>query len=180
MKSVFTKIRRIKSSILLNVFTVCLLLVSGADINASPTGNLSNDTLEIYCSEGLNELINIWTKEYSSLNPGFKFMASAPGDVKQMHPNSLGFVTEKEAGMDLSDSGLRLVVGHSVVVAVFNALNPSAEAIMHQGITAEDIAGLFSSKTRWNNIVNGAHDAEVVTVLEPLAFVHVGHIAPGV
>lgn len=158
MKSVFKIIR---SLMLLNVFAACLLLTTGAAINASPTENFSNDTLKIFCSEGLNELVNMWTEEYSLLNPGFKFMASNPVDVRQMDSNSLGFLNEKEAGMSPPEAGLRLVVGHSAVVAVFNAQNPSAEAIMQQGITSEEITRLFSSQTRWNDIIDNAHNAEV-------------------
>ncbi|NMC39068.1 MAG: hypothetical protein GYA41_12160 [Bacteroidales bacterium] len=158
MKSVFTTIR---SLILINVFASCLLLTSRADNNASPGENLSYDTLKIFCSEGLNELVNIWTEEYSSLNPGFRFIASAPVEVNQMPPNSLFFITEGGAGMDYQDEGLRLVIGQSALVAVFNAQNPSAEAIMQQGITSEEISGLFSSKTRWVDIINGGHDADI-------------------
>jgi len=156
MKSFLTKIRN-----LILVFAVILLFNDGEDICASQAKNLSIDTLNIFCSAGLNELVNIWTEEFTSLNPGLKFIVSASGDIKQINSNTLGIVADNEAGMKIPDAGTSLIIGHNAVVAVFNSGNPSVEAIVQQGITAKEIARLLTSFTRWDEIITGANEVEV-------------------
>ncbi|HQG76781.1 MAG TPA: hypothetical protein PLS58_04780 [Bacteroidales bacterium] len=158
MKTAFSRIRIIMFRIICAV-SLFFFLTAGIGINAGEP--VSNNTLTIYCPTGLDQLVDLWAKEYSSHNPGFRYSISVGDMGRPAGSGSLGFYPEKTAEMDPAGEGFRMVVGQSAVIAVFNAANPSADAIMQKGIPAEKIAGLFSGSHRWSDIIKGGHNAEV-------------------
>lgn len=158
MKTAFSGIRSVWFR------TICaaiLFLFLFPGINISAAKPASGDTLKIFCADGLDHLAALWAKEYSSVSPGFRYTVSTGDQGNVAGSGCLGFFPENSDGTDQSVSGLRLIVGHDAVVAVFNAGNPSSEAIMQQGITAEGIARMFSGNPGWNDIIKGAHNSGI-------------------
>ena len=128
-----------------------MTLISVTGLSFAGTDNQTNDgtspataTLNVSCSQELNELATSWTKEYGRLNPTLKTNLNVIADNQNIPGRNLTLITKKEA-ISANDNTLwKMVIGRNAIVPVMNANNPMRNEIFRQGISAEAFRQLMT------------------------------------
>lgn len=134
----------------------------------------SEGVVTIMSSEELNALTTNWAQEYGRLNPGTTInIASLTGDFGK---EDLRFVTDQYSQTVNEEKAWKMVVGHEAIVAIVNVQNPMWELIKSQGVSADELARLFSDpeKRNWKSILNGGANAPINFYMIDNAEVSVG------
>ena len=125
----------------------------------------SGKPIQLISSLELNSLTTNWAHEYGRLNPGVKITLSIMGEVQGK--DQLRFISNDQSEADNVGKSWKMVVGRDAIVAVINAKNPMLKAIIGQGISAEELAQLFSNpeKRNWKNLLSNGQNAPIQTYI---------------
>lgn len=146
-----------KSKILLFITTLFLsfyILMA----NEAKSGQIQEikQSVEIFVSPELNELVTGLTATYNSNNPQAFFnigTISETGINKQpVLDNKIYFITDKSGNRNIN-SYWNVVVGRDIIVPVMNSSNPFLAEINKRGITQSEFKSLLSSNDNniWEN-----------------------------
>lgn len=128
-------------------------------------GTDSNGSIEIICSQSLNNVVNSLKNEYSNINPAVKFI-SGRQESGEINSNTIIFNSENDISVIPEGSGWVMPVGHTAVLPVFNQANPMSEIIAAQGISAGDVLKMASEKISWSQIFRGGKDIPLTVYAE--------------
>ena len=130
-----------------------LLLCPGVTYGqTNASANPPQQSLNIVSSPELHSLAENWASEYSRLNPDL--------NIKLLNKETASPVdgtTIRISGDPAGDGQWKMVVGHDVVVAVFNPDSPMLNEIINQGISANGFTQIFraSEKPEWDALISG-------------------------
>jgi len=113
-------------------------------------------TLQIVSSPELNDLATNWLAGFWILHPEQKITLSLQDEVTSLKEGNLYLLTNNNQTVFSDNSVWKMVIGHDLVVPVINSKNPLFNEISKQGVTAEDLAKLFSENPDWSMVLNGA------------------------
>lgn len=133
--------------------------------DGSPTGAQkqasTTHAINLASSPELNSLVQSWVSEYEKLNAGVKINVSD----WQNEPASAGRINliTSDYPEASNDQLWKMTVGRDAIVAIFNAANPMLNEINTQGISANELAALFSdpAKRNWNSLIDKGQNAAV-------------------
>ena len=106
-----------------------------------PGDQASDNTLTVYYSPDLNDLVNKWISEYRKNNQGIEIRII---DVTKNFPgesgngSEIGFISGNYSSY-YHNSMWNTVVGRDVLIPIFNSRNPFADEISKTGITLEKL-----------------------------------------
>jgi len=111
----------------------------------------TENTLKITSSVELSNLTTSWAAEYGRLNPGLKIVVNS-AENQTIAGSDLRFISEENG-----EAVWKMVIGHDVIVTVFNAKNPMLDEIYRQGISSEEYAKLFANPEmqNWETLIDG-------------------------
>ena len=117
----------------------------------------TENTLKITSSPELSNLATSWAAEYGRLNPDLKIVVNS-AENQTIPGSDLRFISEEN-----DQATWKMVIGHDVIVPVFNAKNPMLNEICRQGISAEEFAQLLSNpeKQNWETLIDGGKNASI-------------------
>jgi len=132
------------TGLLMTLISVTGLSFAGTDNQTNDGTSLATATLNVSCSQELNELATSWTKEYGRLNPTLKTNLNVIADNQNIPGSNLTLITKKEA-ISANDNTLwKMVIGRNAIVPVMNANNPMRNEIFRQGVPAEAFRQLMT------------------------------------
>lgn len=145
------------------VFLTGFLIISSLIYGRVP----GSDTLRITSTPDLYPLASAWAAEYSAQTPGLGIKVIMASDSKEAEDligrGMIGFVSARQYPGIKSETGWNAVVGRDVIVPVVSSRNPALKELNQQGISAEMLLRVISSRSgeRWNTIVKEAENAPV-------------------
>lgn len=124
-------------------------------------------TINILSTPDLYDITTMWAKQYGRLHPQLKIkvLSSALIKSEKLLPagTDISIISSENETFPSDEKLRRLVVGRDVIVPVINSENPFLEAIYQQGISAEEIARVFSNpdKQTWGSLLGNDETARV-------------------
>ncbi|SHF09302.1 Glycine cleavage system H protein (lipoate-binding) [Mariniphaga anaerophila] len=145
--------KTILSSLLILLVIPFLVRAEGTD-NESREQALGNNEMaaQVYSSPETVELVKYWISGFEESNPDAKINVAEMSDGLRMSDDQICF----SSGVSESDPSWKIVVGHDIIVPVFNAENPWVNALKAQGVTSKTIGKMLSQKADWTTIFDGA------------------------
>lgn len=128
--------------------------------NANPSKNSSGSSINISCTQELQNLTTTLVAEYGKQKPTVKLTITDINNPSINSENSLRLITGEIAGTETS---WKLLIGREIIVPVTNAKNPLWEEIRRQGISSDEFSILFSNtdKQNWKNILGDVQNAPI-------------------
>jgi glycine cleavage system H lipoate-binding protein/ABC-type phosphate transport system substrate-binding protein len=127
----------------------------------TPSSASSGITLKIAVTPELRPLIMMWTREYGLLNPSVDFSVSTIGENQGKPAADICIVSDEYARITGEDVW-RISLGHQAIVPVLNTENPLLPAIIEQGISTAEFAGLVSNPGfDWSDLISGGQNKPV-------------------
>jgi glycine cleavage system H lipoate-binding protein/ABC-type phosphate transport system substrate-binding protein len=146
------------------VLLMGILLIVG---NVAISNGLSNDNKEtgdksniIYCTPDLFYLSQQWTSRFCELNQGsnINLIQANPDEFTEIYntETSLGIISDRYIKSIDNSSNWITLIGREVVVPIINLNNPLIKEIDQQGISKQDMTGIFdNSRTmNWESIID--------------------------
>lgn len=136
-------------------FVLLILSCSFANSKESESGKnlVPEKTIQVFTSAELNQLIQQLAAEYKNQNPEISIqITETSSDVfaeKIESENAIGFISQS-AYPKLLPSVWNTVVGRDVIVPVMNADNPLLDEIYQNGISPDELSGIFSNPENQN------------------------------
>lgn len=124
-------------------------------------------TINILSTPDLYDITTMWAKQYGRLHPQLKIKVLSSDLIKseKLLPagTDISIISSENETFPSDEKLRRLVVGRDVIVPVINSENPFLEAIYQQGISAEEIALVFSNpdKQTWGSLLGNDETARV-------------------
>jgi glycine cleavage system H lipoate-binding protein/ABC-type phosphate transport system substrate-binding protein len=127
--------------------------------------------VQLRCSAGLADLANEMVLQYQQENAGAVInVASIPENRSEELFKKGGIALANKACLSAADGdkGIRIVVGRDVIVPVMNMNHPLKELILQKGITPEQFASVYKSKSQvsWGELL-GTKDTHEVKAYVP-------------
>ena len=152
-----------------HLIILCLLILSGWNgfcrDNLDPGIGPVRDTLVLYSTPELSGLANLWANTYSDLNPDVTFRFEKVSGSKlnlPVQPGVIGILSQ-ESLPGYFRPQWKEIIGRDIIVPVVSAENPYKTQMMEQGISSEDLGGVFlnSNGGTWGAILNSKDDKPV-------------------
>jgi len=128
--------------------------------------NLTSDgSITIQCSSDLYNLTSVWANEFGKANPGTRVtvveILGGGNDEILNTEGKLLFLSNESVPSLKDNAAWKIVVGRDVIVPVINSKNPLLNEISEQGISADDLARLFtnSGNLNWGSLLENGKKA---------------------
>jgi glycine cleavage system H lipoate-binding protein/ABC-type phosphate transport system substrate-binding protein len=118
-------------------------------------------TVQIYTTPELAELTNQWTLAFGKSNPNVKVEVIETNSESDFSDGELRFTTRDAE----NEPAWKMVVGHDIVVPVFNAQNLFFGKLNEKGLTSNDFAGIISEETNWADLIQDGNNAAIRTLI---------------
>lgn len=143
----------------------CFLFSFYGNANGSSAGEQATSenaqTLQIYTTPELAELTNQWTLAFGKSNPNVKIEVIETNSESGFSNGELRFTTR----VTENEPAWKMVVGHDIVVPVFNAKNPFFGKLNEKGLTSNDFAGIISEEKNWADLIQDGNNAAIRTLI---------------
>jgi glycine cleavage system H lipoate-binding protein/ABC-type phosphate transport system substrate-binding protein len=147
-----------------------LALVSWGSKNAEKPA-LEKEPVKVCATPGMERLAESWIRGYNKINPDLNFelkqlsLAELKSELTEDY--TLGFVRQRPDVNMVAESMWHLILGREIIVAVMNVSNPFTETLKTKGISANDLAGIISSKhPTWNNVLANGSEQPIRVVMQ--------------
>ena len=117
--------------------------------------------LQIVSSPELYDLSSVWVSSFGNLHPEQKIILSCQSEGNQLTEGNLYLTTDVSIDEQIEKSSWKMLIGHDLVVPVFNSKNPLIGEINKKGFTPEDFAKLLSGNSNWAMIIDGAPEIPI-------------------
>lgn len=117
----------------------------------------NSQTVQIYSSPEIVELTNHWISAFGKSNPNVNIVANEIADETQITDGRV-YIT---SGIPSDESAWKMVIGHDIVVPVFNTENPMFEQLNKQGVTSKNFVAILSEGTLWSGLIQEGTNVEV-------------------
>src|SRR5690554_3369354 len=149
-------------TLLSSLFMLSLLLFSvKGKVNGSPTGEAvrpeNGQAVQIYSSPELVELSGHWISDFEKSNPGAKLVLHEAVDASQIQEGRIWLTS---ASIE-DEPSWKMVIGHDIVVPVFNAKNPLFEKLNERGFTSEDFTKILSDNASLSALLGEGNSVPV-------------------
>lgn len=147
--------------------TLLLSIIMSSWITAAGSHDAKKEPLTIYSTADLKPIARMWVNAYPSTQPGtapqLKVLDGADIGALELSGQSLVFCTREALGTLAEEPVWKMAVGRDVLIPVMSAGNPYIPEIYEQGISAEDLAGLFKGPqgAEWGILLGNGQDAPV-------------------
>jgi len=155
---------KFKIFVYMAIFLVIISVLSGCV-------NQNNNTVKVSGAFALYPMMNIWTEEYTKINPNIKIEVSAGGAGKGMSDALMGIVdigmVSREIYQEEINQGIFWVsVAKDAVIATINEDNPVINGIFTQGLTRQQLKDIFITKniTTWGQVVGNSSIKDSIRV----------------
>lgn len=115
-------------------------------------------SLQIVSSPELYDLSSKWVSGFGNLHPEQKLILSCQSEENPLTEGNLFLTTIGNSDLQTDKSPWKMLIGHDLVVPVFNSKNPLFVEINKKGFTSEDFARLLSGNLKWNMVIEGASE----------------------
>lgn len=143
----------------------CFLFSSYGNANGSSAGEQATSdnaqTVQIYTTPELAELTNQWTLAFGKSNPKVKIEVIEINSESGFSNGELRFTTR----VIENEPAWKMVVGHDIVVPVFNAKNPFFGKLNEKGLTSNDFAAIISEEKNWADLIPDGNNAAIHTLI---------------
>lgn len=137
---------------------------SGDAAHAASSGQI---VLSVSGAFALFPLMTVWTQEYQALHPELTFDVQAGGAGKGMTDMLSGaadiaMLSREPRSEELEQGSFLIPVTVDSVLATVNAENPNLDALLNQGLTAEEAHGLWITQDikTWGQLLgNGSKES---------------------
>jgi len=120
-------------------------------------GSENGQVVQIYSTPDMVELTNHWISGFEKSNPNAKIVVTEIANKSQISEGQVYLTSE----VLKTEPSWKMVIGHDIVVPIFNAKNPLIEKLNKQGLTSEDFARILSESTNWSIIINEGNTASI-------------------
>ena len=117
--------------------------------------------LTVVCSPDLYDLSSDWVSTFGNLYPGQKLTLSCQTEGNPLADGVLYLTADGSSDVQIDKSSWKMLIGHDLVVPVFNSKNPLIGEINKKGFTPEDFARLLSGNSNWKMIFEGAPETPI-------------------
>lgn len=153
-------------TLLSSLFILSFLLFGFYGIGTgSPAGEQekseNSQTVQIYSSPGIVELTNHWVSAFGKSNPNANIVANEITDETQFTDGRV-YIT---SGIPSDEPAWKMVIGHDIVVPVFNTENPMFAQLNKQGVTSKNFAAILSEGTLWSHLIQDGNSSEIRTYI---------------
>ena len=130
---------------------------------AIQTNKSNNGTININCTQELQNLATNLIAEYGKLKPEVKITITDINHPSVSSEKSFSLVSGEFAELSSDETAWKILVGREVIVPVTNSRNPLLEEITRQGISPEMLSMLFtgSENQNWNNLITTSQNIPV-------------------
>ncbi|MGC9354566.1 MAG: substrate-binding domain-containing protein, partial [Mariniphaga sp.] len=143
----------------------CFLFSFYGNANGSSAGEQARSEnaqiVQIYTTPELAELTNQWTLAFGKSNPNVKVDVIETNSESDFSDGELRFTTRVAE----NEPAWKMVVGHDIVVPVFNAKNPFFGKLNEKGLTSNDFAEIISEETNWADLIQDGNNAAIHTLI---------------
>jgi glycine cleavage system H lipoate-binding protein/ABC-type phosphate transport system substrate-binding protein len=129
--------------------------------NPEQVGPENVQAIQIFSTPDMVELTNYWITGFEKSNPNEKVVLNEIANKSQI---SGGQVYLTSQVLDTEPSW-KMVIGHDIVVPVFNVKNPLIEKLNNKGITSNDFKRILSEDTNWSTIINEGNTVSIRTYI---------------
>jgi glycine cleavage system H lipoate-binding protein/ABC-type phosphate transport system substrate-binding protein len=147
------------------ILLCCFLFSFYGKVNGNSVGEQTTSenaqNVQIYSTPELAELTNQWTLAFGKSNPSVTVEVVETTSESGISDGQL-LLTTQSAENELV---WKMVVGHDIVVPVFNAKNPFFEKLNEKGLTRNDFAAIISGETNWAGLIQDGNNAAIRTLI---------------
>ncbi|MBW6534101.1 MAG: hypothetical protein K0B11_03780 [Mariniphaga sp.] len=118
-------------------------------------GSENGHVVQIYSTPDMVELTNHWISGFEKSNPNAKIDVTEITNKSQISEGQVYLTTE----VLKTEPSWKMVIGHDIVVPIFNAKNPLIEKLNEQGLTSKDFTRILSESANWSTIINEGNTA---------------------
>jgi glycine cleavage system H lipoate-binding protein len=114
----------------------------------------------------LTELVKIWVRDYSKINPGTIFSVSTSLTQEIASVSSLSVISG-EPSIVGREKSWKLMLAHDAVVPFFNSKNPCMDKILAGGISSSGFGRIVqgSGKIFWSEVIQGGPEKPITLYL---------------
>ena len=120
-------------------------------------GSENGQVVQIYSTPDMVELTNHWISGFEKSNPNAKIVVTEIANKSQISEGQVYLTSEVLE----TEPSWKMVIGHDIVVPIFNAKNPLIEKLNKQGLTSKDFTRILSESTNWSIIINEGNTASI-------------------
>lgn len=135
--------------------------------SAVETNPSSRDTIRIFSTPDLYNLVIKWSGEYNKLNPGINIGVLMAADAKMaeklIQRGNIGFISKEYYSWIINESSWRIVIGRDVVVPLINSKNPFLDDINSHGVSPESLMRFFENpdSMKWGTLLRNKQNTPV-------------------
>ncbi len=149
-------------TLLSSLFMLSFLLFS---INGKGNGRSSGEAagpenpgvVQIYSSSEVVELTSHWITDFKKSNPGAKIVVHEITDESQLQEDRIWLTSATVE----NEPNWKMIIGHDIVVPVFNVKNPLFVKLNERGLTSEDFAKILSENANWSTLLGEGNVASI-------------------
>ncbi len=137
-----------------------LFAVSGKGIDnqtREQAGSENDQVVQIYTTPDMVELTSHWISGFEKSNSNAKIVVNEIVNKSQIMGGQVYLTSEVLE----TEPSWKMVIGHDIVVPVFNVKNPLIEQLNKQGLTSDDFSSILSENTNWSTLINEGNSTSI-------------------
>ncbi|WP_372948443.1 hypothetical protein [Mariniphaga sp.] len=137
-----------------------LFAVSGKGIDnqtREQAGSENDQVVQIYSTPDMVELTSHWISGFEKSNSNAKVVVNEIVNKSQIAGGQVYLTSEVLE----TEPSWKMVIGHDIVVPVFNVKNPLIEQLNKQGLTSDDFSRILSENTNWSTLINEGNPTSI-------------------